>query len=215
MTPPINHAIAVSKDLARRYSADRLSDDELAAFEVHLLDCRQCQQDVAADDRLHIGFRHAGVGDWKLRRTAWSLAPSLAIAASLAIATSGTLLGYWLARSSPNAEPGGRPAVFLTLGTVRAGPGGGTLILPTTDAAVVLRVLIESQVADRFDVVIKNQRGAKIDAIRNVRFDPSVDPALSVTVSSGVLSAVGEYVLEVRRIDGEVVEKFPFAVVNP
>jgi hypothetical protein len=214
MTAPMNHSAAVSSDLARRYSAGRLAGDELEAFEVHLLVCRHCQLDVAADDRLHAGFRSAGVRDSKLRRAVWQLAPSLAIAASLAIATSGTLLGYWLARSSSKPEFGGKPALFLTLGTVRASPGDATLVLPSTDATVVLRVLVESGVADTFDVVIKDQRGAAMEAIPKVRFDPSVDPALSVTVPGDVLNAVGDYVLELRRADGTLVEKHPFAIAR-
>lgn len=209
----MDHATAVAQDFARRFSAGRLSGAELDAFEEHLLSCRECQRDVAADDRLHVGFKAAGIVPAKAGRVAWQLAPTWAIAASVVLATLGGLAGYWLARPTMIATPQARPAVFLTLDAVRAS-NDATLTLPRDESAVILRAIIASDMAGQYDIAIRDERGGNVHSISRVAFDPTLDPAVSIAIPSSTLQSGTRYVLVVRRVSDGTTAEYPFAVIQ-
>jgi hypothetical protein len=192
----MDHATAIARDLARRFSAGRLVGDELEAFEQHLLSCHDCQRDVATDDRMHIGFRAAGLEAIQKPSTRWQLAPQWALAASVAIAVLGGAIGYWLPRSTTDATSAARPALLVTLDAVRAS-GDAVITLPAGDSTVVLRAILGADSAGTFDAELRDERGTVVQSVSNVPFDPAIDPALSVSLPSAVLKPGQRYVLAV------------------
>jgi hypothetical protein len=98
----MDHHYIASHQIVELYVSGRLADDQSAAFEEHLIECRECQEDVSLANDLKLGLEDAAAaGEWKrsaerglaawLRQAFASPAPAWALAGVLI-----TLLPAWL-----------------------------------------------------------------------------------------------------------------------
>ena len=74
----MNHQDIAQQQVVERYVAGRLSDEEVARFEEHMIDCRDCIDEVALVGDLRKGLEEAAAdGVWKHAPLPQRLAPGL------------------------------------------------------------------------------------------------------------------------------------------
>jgi hypothetical protein len=211
----MDHSEAVSMDAARRFCAGRLAGDDLERFEIHLLSCQECQRDVAADDGLRTGMRTAGeVGASQTPRRKQYFRP-VALAASVALAVSTGLIGYQLGNRPVAPDPVALPVVSITLDSVRAAEAQHVLELPADRSTVVIRAVLSATDPGRYSLELRDASGRVVGQARDVSFDPTSDPAVSIAIDSSALTRGTNYALIAapRETDTEAkIDRLTFAV---
>jgi anti-sigma factor RsiW len=91
----LNHSTATEGHWAHRYAYGQLSNSEREQFEIHLIECRRCQDDVDETAMLRSGFQTAAQQDPTLfQRPSWPRSVRFALAASVALFAGAGLLSW-------------------------------------------------------------------------------------------------------------------------
>ena len=122
----LDHTVAAEGDWAHRYVYGQLSTAEREQFEVHLIECRRCQNDADEIAMLRTGFQAAARQDPSLLQPpGWPRSVRVALAASVALFAGAGLLTWRAVTSQPDVASAtvvGGPQRLVRLAALRSSP---------------------------------------------------------------------------------------------
>jgi len=169
----MTHTRIAQEDIIDRYLLRGLPADQVAEFEEHFLECRQCVDALERSEQAIAAIRWGCVSidteslRYKARQLVlpWPAFGAAAVAAMVAI--------YVSVGRAPGPAPGSRSPVGSAVGpgaalrvvelqSMRAGPGRQTKLRATEASAFILRLDLRGLARDSFRVEIVSETGQRM-----------------------------------------------------
>jgi hypothetical protein len=220
--PPLGHDEVAEQQLADLYLLGRLSPDDAQRFEIHLIECVECQEHIEVGEVLVTGLRRAAAEDtaalighatgW-LRYRRFLLAAAAVVPALLLLVLAGVQRAELRRLESRlTIDQGPAEGLYLPLAVRRSGPSqepSHRVRLPSA-GQLVLSLELEAPLASSYRVELLDSGGRVL--WQGERLVPNAYDALVLTLPAAFLEP-GDYRLVAEPVEGEGVG-FGFRVLG-